>query len=311
MSGELVSVVIPTFNYGCFVSEAVDSVLAQTHSAIEVIVVDDGSTDDTAERLSPYGDRIRYLRQDNQGLSGARNTGIRAARGDWIALLDADDVWHPRKLEVQMRYLAEHPEVALLGSGLVTDRSLCWSDVGELSRLEASLVILEEVVVRTRFAPSSVVARKKDLESVGLFDASLRCVEDRDLWIRFVRHFRMAVLPIPLLWYRVHPASLSGKAARMEENEQRVLRRAFAEIPELQRQTLFRMRTFSYVAFNAAFMYGCAGQWGPALGRVLLSLALWPWPFGRDEVDRVLARPRMFGVYLLRMVGLMPPDPAY
>src|SRR6185437_11144924 len=95
-----VSVVIPTYNSGPLVTEAVESVLAQTLPAAEVLVVDDGSTDDTPERLAAYGERIRYLPQANQGVAAARNRGIREATGDLIAFLDADDVWHPRKLEI-------------------------------------------------------------------------------------------------------------------------------------------------------------------------------------------------------------------
>src|SRR5262245_48080665 len=116
MSDGLVTAVIPTYNYGRFVTAAVDSALAQTYPHVEIIVADDGSRDDTRARLAAYGDKVRYLYQDNQGVSAARNTAIRAARGDYYAFLDSDDRWHPRKLEVQMRYLARHPEVGLLAS---------------------------------------------------------------------------------------------------------------------------------------------------------------------------------------------------
>ena len=98
-----VSVVIPSFNCGSFVSQAIDSVLAQTCAPAEVIVVDDGSTDDTAERLEPYMDRIRYVFQENRGVSAARNRAVAESRGHCVAFLDADDVWHPRKLELQLK----------------------------------------------------------------------------------------------------------------------------------------------------------------------------------------------------------------
>ena len=113
MSMDLVTAVIATYNYGRFVTQAVESVLAQTYGNLEVIVVDDGSDDDTRELLAPYTDRIRYIYQKNQSVAAARNTGIRAASGDLIAFLDADDIWHPQKIEVQMRYLADHPEEAV------------------------------------------------------------------------------------------------------------------------------------------------------------------------------------------------------
>src|SRR5258708_5856521 len=104
-----VSVIIPSYNCGRYVTEAVDSALAQTHPPAEVIVVDDGSTDDTEERLRPYSGRIRYLRKENGGVATARNRGIHEAVGELIAFLDSDDSWHPRKLEIQIEYLRQNP----------------------------------------------------------------------------------------------------------------------------------------------------------------------------------------------------------
>src|SRR4051812_35041738 len=111
-----VSVIIPTYNCAALVTVAVDSVLAQTVQASEVIVVDDGSTDDTRERLSSY--RIRYLHQQNQGVAAARNNGLREASGDLIAFLDADDVWYPRKLELQIAAIEANPDIVLLGTSV-------------------------------------------------------------------------------------------------------------------------------------------------------------------------------------------------
>src|SRR5438477_3922397 len=116
MRNDLVTAVIPTYNYGRFVTQAVESALGQTYRNLEIIVVDDGSTDDTREQLLPYRDRLRYIYQENQSVAAARNTGIRAATSEFIAFLDADDLWHPRELELQMRYLADHPAVQL-GAG--------------------------------------------------------------------------------------------------------------------------------------------------------------------------------------------------
>jgi len=98
MTSPLVTVVIPTYNYGRYICETVESALGQTYSPVEIIVVDDGSMDDTRERLATYGDRIRYIHQQNRGLSAARNTGIQAARGEFVALLDSDDLWLPDKV---------------------------------------------------------------------------------------------------------------------------------------------------------------------------------------------------------------------
>jgi glycosyltransferase involved in cell wall biosynthesis len=309
MTGKLVSAVIPTYNYGRFVAEAVDSVLAQGYRDREVIVVDDGSTDDTRQRLAPYLDRIRYIYQDNRGLSAARNAGIGAARGEYVALLDSDDVWHPRKLELQMRYLAEHPDVGLLAAAHVMDRSAGWAAVDGPPADAAVPATLDELVMFARFAPSSVVIRKDCFDAVGLFDTALRSAEDRDMWIRIADRFPVVKLDLPLIFYRVHGASMSNAAARMEENELKVLRKAFTGIRSLRWRLGFRLKTFSYAAYNAAYMYGAARRWLPALGRVLRSFLLWPLPYRRREVDRPLARPKMLAVNLLRLLHLRPPEP--
>jgi glycosyltransferase involved in cell wall biosynthesis len=309
MASELVSVVIPSHNYGRFVAAAVDSVLAQRYPHVEVIVVDDGSTDDTPQRLEPYRDRIVSIRQENQGVSAARNTGIRAARGELIALLDADDAWHPRKLELQMRSLAEHPEIGMLGADLFTDSRDCWPVIPDSPPSDLVPLTLDDLVLRTHFAPSSVVIRKSCLEAVGLFDAGLRCVEDRELWIRFAARWPVAKLPLPLLWYRLHPSSLSGKAVQMEEHELRVLRQAFAAVPALRGRPLFRCKALSYAAYTSAYVFGATHRWPAALRRVFRSLLLWPWPYSFEEGDgRHFARLRMAAVLVLRMLHLYPPD---
>jgi hypothetical protein len=304
MDGERVSVVIPSYNYGRFVPEAVASALAQSYANVEVIVVDDGSQDDTQDRLWPYRAHIRYLYQDNQGLSGARNTGIRAATGSIIALLDADDVWHPHKLAVQMAYLRQHPEVGLVGTDAFVDQRQQWPLVDATSVVPAIPVTLEDVILRARFAPSSVVIRRECLDKIGLFNTALPCVEDREMWIRFSAHYPMVRLAAPLVWYRQHAASLSAKARRMEAFELQVLRTAFATVPALQQQRLLRWKTYSMTAYESAHVFAAAGMWLPALGRTLASFLLWPWPYRTDDLPIPCARLRRLAVLLLRMLRM-------
>src|SRR5262249_9808749 len=116
MSSALISVIIPTFNAGHFITEAIDSVLGQTAVPAEIIVVDDGSKDDTRERLARYGRQIRYIHQKKQGVSATRNRGVQEALGEHIAFLDAGDVWHPRKLELQLATLSGETDLGLLGT---------------------------------------------------------------------------------------------------------------------------------------------------------------------------------------------------
>jgi len=302
--------VIPTYNYGRFGADGVASVRAQTYRDFEVIVVDDGSKDDTRERLAPFMDQIRYIYQANQGLSAARNTGIREARGTWVALLDSDDIWHPRKLEMQFRCLAAHPQVALLGTCTVPDFRAGWPEVDPKADLSPQAVTLAEIVFTTRFAPSTVLMRKQCFDEVGLFDKELRSAEDRDMWIRVARHFPVARLNLPLCWYRVHDSNMSNVAVRMEVNELRMLRKTFADDAALRRHLLLRMKTYSYAYYNSTMLYSASRQWGTALDRFVRSFVCWPLPYRRKEVACPLARLRMLAVLLLRMLHVRPPAPA-
>src|SRR3954470_1810603 len=115
-----VSVIIPTYNYARYLPQAIDSALGQTHAPLEVIVVDDGSTDDTPRVLEAYASRIRVIRQANQGAGAARNAGIAAARGEYVAFLDSDDLWRRDKLELQLARFREEPDLGLVHAGVET-----------------------------------------------------------------------------------------------------------------------------------------------------------------------------------------------
>jgi glycosyltransferase involved in cell wall biosynthesis len=306
MNPHFVSVVIPTYNYGRYVTAAVDSALAQTYPDREILVIDDGSTDDTRDRLRPYLDRIRYIYQDNQGLSAARNTGIRAAGGESIALLDSDDLWHPRKLEIQVEYLVRSPEIGLVASADVKDLEHGWPDVPDLCSLPAHPVTLKDLLVRWRFGPSSVLVRKTCFDAVGLFDTELRSVEDRDMWIRIAERFPIIRLEGPLWWYRRHGANMTSAALRMEENEMKVLRRALDSIAAVRYDLPLRCKALSYALRSAAKRYEAAGMRPRAIWRVLQSMCLWPWPFRRDEASTWWERPKMLTLFLLRMLRGLP-----
>src|SRR5713101_4423986 len=227
MSKDLVTAVIATYNYGRFVTQAVESVLAQTYGNIEIIVVDDGSDDDTREQLAPYADRIRYIYQENQSVAAARNTGIRAAASDLIAFLDADDVWHPHKLELQMGCLANHPEAGIVAVDRLAEGAMSWPLLN--GSMKARPITVEELVLRPLFAPSGVLVRKQCFEVAGFFDPNLRNAEDYDMWIRIACRYPIVKLEVPLWWYRVHGANKSHVPARQEAAALRVLAKAFAK----------------------------------------------------------------------------------
>ena len=283
MSERLVSVVIPTYNYAHFVTGAVESALAQTYPDREVLVVDDGSTDDTRDRLAPFEGRIRYIHQANQGLSAARNTGIREARGALIAFLDSDDLWHPEKLAVQARYLAEHPEVALLASDHLDMHTseigaVEWPLVDGPRAIGAHAVSFEQLVIGSRFGACGVVARRHCFDEVGYFDETLRSAEDVDMWIRIASRFPVAKLEFPLWVYRHHGTSMHRATARMELNTLKMLAKVFDGPEPLSRSPRLKRKALAQIVIQLAYGYRDAHAYGAALSRIVRSLLLWPFP---------------------------------
>jgi glycosyltransferase involved in cell wall biosynthesis len=286
----LVSVVIPTYNYGRFVTEAVESALTQTYPNVEVIVVDDGSTDDTKERLAGYGDRIRYIYQENQGLSAARNTGLRAARGRFIALLDSDDAFHPRKLEFQVKLLEGCPDVGLVRTLAFQDLSARWHSID--TDPGTRLVSIGDLVCRTTFCPSSAMIRAECVEAVGYFDPAVSGTADRDYWIRAAARYAVAVLESPLTFYRWHSTNMSRQAERMTLHERAVIEKAFA-MPELSGRRLLRRKARALADLASCLMYRDCGRHLVALKQLARSFVWWPLPFARGETAKPLFRLRV------------------
>lgn len=206
-----VSVVIPTYNQAAFLEDAIQSVLAQTYADYEVIVVNDGSTDDTEKVTLGYNHRIRYLRQENQGLAGARNSGILAARGEFIALLDSDDIWDASFLASMMELARKAPDATVYYCGIrYIDR-----DRRDLPQSGATRVLapqeLYRAILRSNFLiPSTIVMRRAAILEAALFDIAYRRLQDRELWIRLLQSgHRFAGLEAQLVRYRVHENNLS------------------------------------------------------------------------------------------------------
>lgn len=187
-----VSVIIPTYNRAEYVTQAIDSVLAQTYPDYEIIVVDDGSTDNTKEVLLPYMDRIRYIYQENGGIGAARNTGIKMAKGNWIAFLDSDDEWLPGKLAAQIRAVERHPQLV---AHMVNVNLTNYNDSDLNSFLhckfpfEGNEGVIDEPFIphfkyRTIAMPVAIMCRKECAIKAGLFDESFVCGEDYDFVCR-------------------------------------------------------------------------------------------------------------------------------
>jgi glycosyltransferase involved in cell wall biosynthesis len=288
----LVSAVIPSYNYGHFLVEAVRSALAQTYPRMEVIVVDDGSTDDTRRRLGPYMGRIRYVYQENQGLAAARNTGIRLARGEWIALLDSDDVWHPQKTELQLRAAA-----GVNGVGLIGTRETC--DLPVPQRLEPNPPVthlsVRDFLLLTPVAPSSVLIRRDCLDAVGMFDTSLGPAADRDLWLRLAARFPCVQVHSACYHYRRHTGQMSRQAVVMYQDCRRVLEKFFGEHPG---EAGLRNLAFSYLYLDTAMSHLAAGDRATALWFLLRSMCRRPLPFHDRQPQSRWWRPKL----LVRLV---------
>ncbi|MBZ5561106.1 MAG: glycosyltransferase family 2 protein [Acidobacteriia bacterium] len=230
-----VSVVIPAFNCGQTVAEALKSVLAQTFHDFEIVVVDDGSQDNTAAGVRSAAPNAVYVRQENAGVSAARNHGIRIATGEYIAFLDADDVWDPHKLEKQVRVLDEEPEIALVCSDFSTASSEGSVEPSYLKhcRHARSGYVFDEVVQEYFILTSSVLVRRSCLAEVGGFDESLRVTEDRDLWLRICHRWKISLLTDPLVIKRNRPGNLSSDTGRAGSSRVKVFEKALRTLPDL------------------------------------------------------------------------------
>lgn len=235
----LVSVVIPAYNCARFIREAVDSALAQDYAALEVIVVDDGSTDDTGAILASFGGRIRLLSQPNRGCAAARNLGIGHARGRYVAFLDADDVWWPGKIRYQMealgktgyrmaysRFIVWHPEAD--GRYVPAERMFSVAGIAHVSTCALVTGHTYEALLRDCIVwTSTVLIEKAALHEAGGFDEALELGEDYDLWLRLSRTMPMLGLEQPTALYRQHPHSIT-RGARDINYEYLILNRALA-----------------------------------------------------------------------------------
>ncbi len=191
----MISIIIPTYNRVGRLTAAIESVLEQTDECWELIVVDDGSTDDSERVVGGFKDpRICYIKQENKGVSAARNAGIRNAHGMLIAFLDSDDRWDPRKLEVQLGYLESHPDIHICQTEEMWIRN--GRRVNPMKKhAKPSGWIFTSCLPLCVVSPSAVMLRREVFDTVGLFDEALPACEDYDFWLRASLHYEIITLP--------------------------------------------------------------------------------------------------------------------
>jgi len=215
----LVSVVIPTYNKAQYLKEAIESVLNQTYKNIEIIVIDDGSTDESREVVNSFTPSILntkyrilnpiiYFWQENKGAAMARNTGIKKAKGKYIAFLDSDDLWLREKLEKQVSFMEENPETGLLGTGCyeITNKGKI---IGQKIFPIKNKDLQKDLIKYNPFIQSSVVVKREVFSKVGLYNKGFRESEDYELWLRIGQNYKIGNLPEPLVRKRYYKKGLS------------------------------------------------------------------------------------------------------
>ena len=236
-----ISVIIATYQRADLVSQAIDSVLAQTYTDYKIIVINNGSTDNTKQVLASFGEQITVIHLDSNtgSAAGAQNVGIMAARGRYIAFLDDDDLWLPNKLEKQIAYLESNPKVGLVYSDtfFIDDKGVCsytFAQINNILPFEQIWTLFVRCPIPT---PSIVLVRRECLDEVGGFNATLGPAYDYDMWFRIVEKFPVYFLNEPLALYRKHATSLSSDPNNLEMllvSTLRVKEKAFSRNPHLQ-----------------------------------------------------------------------------
>lgn len=293
-----ISVVIPTYNYGEFIATAIRSALSQTHPPNEIIVVDDGSTDDTRESVSQFGESVKYIHQANQGVSVARNRGVEESSGDFIAFLDADDFWEPTCLETALLKFALDERIGLVHWGLrefdsATGETIRYYLEGGEEGVADNLLLWDGPMIAGHGA---ITVSREAFLAAGVFDTATEPSEDWDFCYRVTRIFDVAFVAEPLVNYRSHRGGAHRDIAKMDRGMSRFYEKAFAT----GEASVLTLRRRAYGNFHRvmAGSYFHAGGYRDTL---------------RHAVRSILMRPANVGYFLkfpLRRLGARWRSPA-
>jgi glycosyltransferase involved in cell wall biosynthesis len=280
-----VSIIVPTYNHSRYIRQAIDSALSQTLTSFEVIVVDDGSTDDTAHALGGYGSRVRVARQENRGVAAARNKGAEIARGDLLAFLDADDIWIPRKLEMQTRRFGGEHRLGLVHCGVedITEegRPICQRLDGLEGQVATEMLLFNRSVILG--GGSAIMIPRAVFEEVGGFDTRLSTSADWDLFYRIASRYEIGFVPEVLVRYRLHSANMHGNVRAMEHDMLLCYEKAFAESGAAEG---IRRRCYGNLHAVLAGSFFSAGEYTGFLRHAVKSVLFTP-----DNLSRFLAFP--------------------
>jgi glycosyltransferase involved in cell wall biosynthesis len=280
-----ISAVIPAYNSADFIADAIDSILKQTHPVTEIIVVDDGSVDNTEQVVQCFPDHVRYYKQVNQGPSAARNQGIKMADGEWIAFLDADDQWTPDKIEKQLATLAQYPELQLIAGDMaeIDDQNepLTPSVLAKHLLLQGFQALHGQPVpkalaalINKNFIPTGTVLVRRDVVlAAGLFNESIRFGEDLELWAKIAARHAITCLPEILMLRRLHGNNATQLTGRMLADLVKVMQSLRYAIPaELKHQGLSPDRLVANSYVDLGYWYFSVNDYGKARAALRSSL---------------------------------------
>ena len=274
----LITVIVVNYNYGRYLAECVDSVIAQTYPNMEIIVVDDGSTDNSLNILQSYNGKVFVLHQENKGVSAARNAGVLASNGEWVAFLDSDDTWQPEKLQRQSSCIEDS------AVGMVFCAVEYMDDSGRhlgYTRPQLGSDVLAQLVTFTSptIAPSSAVVRRECLRDLGGFDEDLSTAADLDMWTRIAAKYKICAITTPLVRYRRHSQSMQSNLALFENDNYRVLTKVFSA-PSCARVHHLRRRSLGRFYMILSGSYFKQGNWRRAIDCTFKALSYQPQELG-------------------------------
>jgi glycosyltransferase involved in cell wall biosynthesis len=295
-----VSIILPVYNSAKLLPAALESAFAQTFQDFEIIAVNDGSTDDTAQVLKQYEPRIRIMHQANAGASSARNAAIRVAQGEFIAFLDADDIWEPQKLALQVEAMRADAKLGVCYTEcLYFDEEKSWlANFGRHPQMSG--MIFDAILADHFISMSSVLVRKRCLDEVGLFDESLIGSEDYNVYLRLAKKYPYHFVNQPLVRLRCHDGNLSGNLPQMCRDEIANLDKIAAMFPDmaipkrrLSAQLLYRFGQYHFDAHDFKLARECFARsirFGPLRLKSYIYLVASSLPLGLLQTLRNVVR---------------------
>lgn len=287
----VISVIIPTYNHEKYISEAIQSALDQTYKDLEIIVVDDGSTDKTRELVKTKWPMVKYIYQNNQGISAARNKGIRESTGDHVAFLDADDFWYKDKLALQVKQIEQNDKIGLITCGRkVIGETGEEEYIPEINNLERTDILKKLAISNIIGGGSTVLVRRSCFDKVGYFDEELKVSEDCEMWFRICKEYEYRSITAPLVGYRSIKGSQSYYGDKNLVNQIKYLNKIKKEI---DRDTI--LKAYSEKYYCAAWSFKESGNRLAALKYILKAFIIYP--------INIIKRRDMIGLFVKIIFG--------